>query len=133
MNLSSELISSIVSIVVALLGGGALVKIIELFFTRSKYMVEVNREEKDNLRGDIASLRSELQELREQVDYLRDKLNERNIEIAQQKKRFFALKLAVEKIIIYLRTTEKIGTDQRLEDLIKDAYKLMAEDEDPEV
>lgn len=118
----------IASVIIALLGGGALVKIIELFINRTKLISEISEDEKENLRKDIVELRKELREMREEITYLRGRLNEKTIELARSTKKFFALKLIIEKIIIYLRSIDAVDEDQRLESLIKDAYALMEEE-----
>jgi chromosome segregation ATPase len=116
------------SVIIALLGGGAFVKLVELFLNRSKTSIEISRNEKENLRNDIISLRKDIQEMREEIAYLRRKLNEKTIELAKSTKKFFALKLVIEKIVIYLRSMELFTGDDRLEALIKDAYNLMEEE-----
>jgi cell division septum initiation protein DivIVA len=120
--------SIIASIIIALLGGGALVKIIELFINRAKVMNEISQDERDNLRNDIVQLRKEINELREQVDYLREKLNEKIIDLSRSAKKVFALKLIIEKIIIYLKSLEITTSDEKLNKLINDAMLLIEED-----
>lgn len=120
--------SIVASVIIALLGGGALVKIIELFINRSKLISEISEDEKENLRKDIVELRKELRDLREEMSYLRGRLNEKTIELARSTKKFFALKLIIEKIVIYLRSLDVVDDDDRLESLIKDAYDLMEEE-----
>jgi chromosome segregation ATPase len=116
------------SVIIALLGGGALVKLVELFLNRSKMSISVSKDERENLRNDILSLRQDIKEMREEIAYLRRKLNEKTIELAKSTKKFFALKLVIEKIVIYLRSIDSFRGDDRLESLIKDAYDLMEEE-----
>lgn len=118
----------IASVIIALLGGGALVKIIELFINRAKIMSEISQDEKDNLRNDIVQLRTEIQQLREEVNFLREKLNEKIIDLSRSTKKVFALKLIIEKIIIYLQNSNQYKEDPRLTSLINDALALIEED-----
>lgn len=120
-------VSILASIVIALFGGGALVKIIEVFINRTKMMSEISINEKDNLRKDIVELRTEIKSLREEVSSMRRRLNEKTEELSKSKKKFFALKLVIEKIVIYLKSSNAIE-DDRLDALIKDAYELMEEE-----
>jgi uncharacterized protein YicC (UPF0701 family) len=119
----------IASVIVALLGGGALVKIIELFINRTKLLSEISQDEKENLRKDIVELRREIKEMREEISFLRNKLNEKIIDLAHSTKRFFALKLIIEKMILYLKSSNIIEDDKRLQSLIKDAYELLDDEE----
>lgn len=122
----------IASVIIALLGGGALVKIIELFINRTKLMSEISQDEKENLRNDIVELRREIKEMREEISYLRTKLNEKIIDLARSTKRFFALKLIIEKMILYLKSSNTMTEDKTLQSLIKDAYDLMEDTEGEE-
>lgn len=126
MALSPDLITSII---IALFGGGALVKILELFSQRSRLMVEVSRDEKENLRSDIVSLRQEINELREEVSTLREQLNDRSMELSRWARRFFSLKLAIEKIIIYLNSSEHFKDDEKLQSLMSEASRLMSSED----
>jgi hypothetical protein len=120
--------SIIASVVIALLGGGALVRIIELFINRAKIMSEISQDERDNLRNDIVELRQEIKELREEVHYLREKLNEKIIDLSRSAKKVFALKLMIEKIIIYLKSSGILMEDEKLKVLINDALLLIDEE-----
>jgi polyhydroxyalkanoate synthesis regulator phasin len=118
----------IASVIIALLGGGALVRIIELFINRAKLMSEISQDERENLRRDIVELREEINDLREQVHYLREKLNEKIIDLSRSSKKVFALKLIIEKIIMYLKSAEIAQSDEKLMKLIDDALKLIEGD-----
>jgi methyl-accepting chemotaxis protein len=120
--------SIIASIIIALLGGGALVRIIELFINRSKIMSEISQDERDNLRNDIVKLREEINELREEVNYLREKLNEKIIDLSRSSKKVFALKLIIEKMILYLKSSNTLEEDRKFQSLINDAIVLVEEE-----
>lgn len=129
MSITPEILASLLA---ALFGGGALARLFEVFFKRKKYKVQISKDERENLRHDVVSLRKEINELRNEVDDLRDELEERQQELASWTAKFFGLKLAVEKIIMYLRTKEVAVGDERLESLIQEAYVLMNDETDYE-
>lgn len=115
----------IASVIIALFGGGAVVKILEVLSQRPKNKIQVSTDERENLRQDVLLLRKEINDLRTEVDSLRNELNERQEEIAEWTTKFFTLKLAVEKIMIYLKSKNSIEKDAELGKLVRDTSDII--------
>jgi len=115
-------ISSIVTLLVALFGGGVLYKLIELFFARKD-------NEKTSKRNEVVLLREDVERLAKSVYLLREEMNLKLQEIEKWTLKFFTLKLAVRKIIVYLRANESTYADSHLHQLINEAETLIEEDE----
>lgn len=124
-----EIISSVI---IAVFGGGALVKLVEISANRRKNRMQISADERENLRQDIILLRNEINDLRTEVDSLREELNERQQEINEWTTKFFSLKLAVEKIMIYLKSKNSTEKDAKLKALVQEASEVIEQNNTPE-
>jgi predicted nuclease with TOPRIM domain len=100
---------------IAVLGGGGLLKLLELFFNRSRQVEDTRFLERDNLRKDLRAVRDEVSELREEIADLRERYDNLLEENSSIRTRFYTLKTASMTIVTYIRSHDNLETNEHVE------------------
>lgn len=107
---------------IAVLSGGALVKIIDYIFpallNRRKNAAAFQTSVKDDLRGDIDYLRHEIEQLRKEVEELWSELHAREREVSKWQRMYWRKKLDLEKVVWQVRHFGDDGIKERVMDTL---------------
>lgn len=125
-----DIMQSFTPIIVALIGGGVAVKILDYFMNRSGNVEKVKFSERENLRSDLKALREEVKELRNEVSELRTVLAKKIELISILTTRWFALRTVVMSLVSYIEHTALNDTDEELDRLVFRTKQLIKEEDE---
>ena len=110
-------------IILALLTGGVIVKVIEIWASRSGRLEDVRYTERNNLRKDITYLRQEVTKLRTEVNELRTAIDKKDQVIDEWQRKYWTQEARIAKVIAYYKEHASTETRTMLDAYIQDLEK----------